>query len=173
MSGAGEDLCRALATPERARSVVAELVGPTLDFGPVPAGPGGMATATAHGRVGRLRAESLTGSLVRVTVPVGLDLDVVVGRREVPVDVTLEVRIGLRSCLAPGADEVVVEVDELGPADIDVRSRASGVGGVIVRRLGDLDNEIRHHVIRWVTDLLTRPEAVAARRIPVAEADSA
>jgi hypothetical protein len=171
---AGDDLVQALATPARAKSVVSDLLGPTLDFGPVPAGPGGMATATAHGRVGRLSAESTAATHVRVTVPVRLDLAVVVGRREIPVDVTLSVRIGLGACLAPGADEVVVEVDELGPGDIDVDTRASGVGGVIVRRLGDIDNEIRHHVIHYVTELLARPEAVAARHIPVdAESESA
>lgn len=170
----GRALVDAVATPERAVGVIGELVGDTIAFGPVEAGPGGMATATARGTVGRMRATSDGPAHVTVTVPVVLDLAVEIGRRTVPVEGRLAVRIGLHSCLAADASEVVVEVDEIGPADIDVSTRASGVGGVLVRRLGDLDNEIRHHVIAWVTDLLTRPEAHAARRIPVgAEAEPA
>ena len=170
---AGKALVRSLATPARAVGVISDLLGDTVAFGPVPAGPGGMAVATAQGRIRRMKAVADAPTHVTVTVPVELDLAVELGRRDVPVEADLEVRIGLAACLAPDGSEVIVEVDTLGPADIDVVTRASGVGGVLVRRLGDLDHEIRHHVIAWVTDLLQRPEAGEARRIPVEDAETA
>lgn len=166
MSAADEAL-RDAARPERAVEAIGDLIGTEVAFGPVTAGPGGMATATATGRVGRITARSTAPDRVALTAPVHLDLTVTIGRSDVPVDARLEVRIALHACLAPDESEVVVEVAELGPADIDVSTRARGVGGVLVRRLGDLDNEIRHHVIRWVTDLLQTPEAIDARHIPV------
>lgn len=166
---AGEQLASSVVTPARAVAVIDELVGDTIAFGPVPAGPGGMATATAKGWVGRLTGASDRSDHVTVVVPVDLDLTVVMGRREIPVEGQLEVRIGLQACVAPDGSEVTVEVDTLGPGDIDVETRASGMGGVLVRRLGDLDNEIRHHVIGWVTELLRRPEAEQARRIPIGD----
>ena len=177
MSGeesAGAALARSVATPERAVEVIDDLLGDTIAFGPVPAGPGGMATATARGRVLRMSAVADGPDHVTVTVPVDLDLSVVVGRRAGPGEGELVVRVGVHSCLAADGSQVLVEVDTLGPGDIDVVTRASGMGGVVVRRLGDLDNEIRHHVIAWVTDLLQRPEAEQARRLPVDdEADTA
>ena len=43
-----------------------------------------------------------------------------------------------------------------------------GMGGVFLRRLGDLDAEIRHHVGVYVSAVLATPEAVAECRIAVA-----
>ena len=106
-------------------------------------------------------------------MPVDLDLVVELGRREIPVDVELTVRIGLRGRLLPGGDTVVVDVDDLRPEDIDVDVHARGVGGVLVRRLGDLDAEIRQHVITWVDELLSSPEADRARHLAVEESDTA
>ncbi|NMO89246.1 hypothetical protein [Actinomycetospora sp. TBRC 11914] len=160
----------AIATPERAVRDIGALIGDRVAFGPVAAGPGGMATAHATGIVGRLRGRR--GSRVgrtEVHVPVDLDVTVQIGAQTVPVEATMTVRIGLEACFAPGADHVVVEVDELGPADIALETRTRGIGGVFVRRLGNLDAEIRHHVIAYVTDLLETPEARDLRHIALDE----
>lgn len=155
----------AVASPERAVAVIAELVGPTVAFGPVPVGPNGMATATAEGRVGRLTGRRTAPGRGEVTVPARLDVSVLLGRRRVPVDVDLVVRIGLTA--RPTGDAVEVDVAPIACGDIDVDARTSGAGGVIVRRMADLEGEIRHHVGVYVSTLLTTPEAVAACRLPL------
>jgi hypothetical protein len=155
----------AVATPERAVRDIGDLIGDRLAFGPVTAGPGGMATAHATGIVGRLRGRRST----EVHVPVQLDIAVHMGARSVPVEAKMTVRIGLEACLAPEGDHVLVEVDELGPGDIALETHTRGVGGVFVRRLGNLDAEIRHHVIAYVTELLETPEARELRFIPLDE----
>lgn len=166
MTGDRDAAVSAIATPERAVRDIGGLVGDTVAFGPAPAGPGGMATARAVGVVGRLRGRrgSAPGS-AEVHVPVQLDVSVEIGSQTVPVDARMTVRIGLRACLAPEGDHVVVEVDEIGPGDIALETHTRGAGGMLVRRLGNLDAEIRHHVIGYVTDLLTTPEARELRVI--------
>ncbi|MEJ2867073.1 hypothetical protein WCD74_04810 [Actinomycetospora sp. OC33-EN08] len=159
----------AVVTPERAVRDVSGLIGDRIAFGPVTAGPGGMATARAVGVIGRLRGRRQGPARTEVHVPVQLDLTVEIGARTVPVDGQMTVRIGLEACLAPGSDHIVVEVDEIGPADIALETRTSGIGGVFVRRLGNLDAEIRHHVIGFVTDLLGSEEARDLRRIDLDE----
>ncbi|MDD7967590.1 hypothetical protein [Actinomycetospora lemnae] len=155
----------AVATPHRAVSVVTGLLGPTVDFGPVPAGPHGMATASATGTVGRLTAWRDGVTRVIVCVPVALDVTVVVGSRSIPAEVDLVVRVGLVGRAAPGAVEI--DVDPVRSEDIDADIRTRGVGGVFLRRLGDLDAEIRHHVGVHVATVLATPEAVAECRIAV------
>jgi hypothetical protein len=166
--GGPDDVVAAIATPERAVRDIGALLGDRIAFGPVAAGPGGMATARATGAVGRLRGRRGSGpGRAEVHVPVELDITVEIGTQTVPVEAWLTVRIGLGACLAPGADHIVVEVDEIGPGDIALETRARGVGGVLVRRVGNLDAEIRHHVIGYVTELLATEEARALRTIPV------
>jgi hypothetical protein len=160
----------AIATPERAVRDIGDLIGDRVAFGPVTAGPGGMATANATGVVGRLRGRRGTrAGRTEVHVPVTLDLAVQIGARTVPVEAEMTVRIGLDACVAPEGDHLVVEVDELGPGDIALETHTRGVGGVFVRRLGNLDAEIRHHVIAYVTELLETPEARELRFIPLDE----
>lgn len=159
----------AIATPERAVRDISDLIGDRIAFGPVPAGPGAMATARAVGVVGKLRGRDEGGGRTEVHVPVALDVSVEMGTRTVPVDADMTVRIGLEARLAPGADHVVIQVDELGPDDIALETKVSGIGGVLVRRLGNLDAEIRHHVIGYVTELLGSPEARDLRSIDLDE----
>jgi hypothetical protein len=172
VSSERDAMVSAVAGPERAVRDIGDLIGDRVAFGPVTAGPGGMATAHASGIVGRLRGRrgTLPGS-TEVHVPVQLDISVQIGTRTVPVEARMTVRIGLEACLAPEGDHVLVEVDELGPDDVALETHSHGVGGVFVRRLGNLDAEIRHHVIGYVTDLLETPEARELRWIPLDEED--
>ncbi len=163
-------LVAAIATPERAVRDIGDLIGDRVAFGPVTAGPGGMATANATGVVGRLRGRCGTrAGRTEVHVPVTLDVSVQIGRQTVPVEAEMTVRIGLDACVCPDGDHILVEVDEIGPGDIALETHTRGVGGVFIRRLGNLDAEIRHHVIGYVTDLLETPEARELRYIPLDE----
>lgn len=164
-AGPALDDVRAVATPERAVRVIGDLLGPTVAFGPVPAGPHDMATARAHGRIGGLTARRDGGTRVLVSVPVALDVAVTVGTRTLPADVDLVVRVRLHG--RPVAGAVEIDVAPIAPEDIDADVRTPGVGGVFLRRLGDLDAEIRHHVAVYVATLLATPEALAACRLPL------
>jgi hypothetical protein len=62
---------------------------------------------------------------------------------------------------------VEVDVAPIQASDIDCDVRTRGVGGVFLRRLGDLDAEIRHHVSVYVSTLLGTPEAIEACRLPL------
>ena len=67
----------------------------------------------------------------------------------------------------PGYVAGTLSIDPVHSEDIDADIRTRGVGGVFLRRLGDLDAEIRHHVGVHVATVLATPEAVAECRIAV------
>lgn len=163
--GLSLDTVLAVSTPERAVRVIADLLGPSVTFGPVPAGPHDMATAEATGSVGRLTARREGVTRVVVCVPVALDLTVTIGSRRIPAEVDLVVRVGLVGRAAAGAVEI--DVDPIAPEDIDADIRTRGVGGVFLRRLGDLEAEVRHHVGVWASTLLATPEAIEECRIAI------
>ena len=75
------------------------------------------------------------------------------------------VRVGLAGRAVAGAVEI--DVDPIAPEDIDADIRTRGVGGVFLRRLGDLDAEVRHHVGVWASTLLATPEAIEECRIAI------
>jgi hypothetical protein len=160
------DTVLSVVTPQRAVRVIAGLIGDRVAFGPVPAGPHDMATASATGLVGRLTARREGVARVVVSAPVSLDVTVTIGSRHIPAEVELVVRVGLTGRAVAGAVEI--DVDPIRPEDVDAEVRTRGVGGVFLRRLGDLDAEIRHHVGVYVSTLLATPEAVAECRIAVA-----
>ena len=163
--GLDVDTVLSVATPQRAVRVISGLIGDAVAFGPVPAGPHEMATASAVGAVGRLTAWRDGVTRVIVCVPVSLDVTVDIGSRRIPAEVDLVVRVGLVGRAAPGAVEI--DVEAIAHEDIDADIRTRGVGGVFLRRLGDLDTEIRHHVGVYVSTLLATPEAVAECRIAI------
>ena len=82
-----EDVLSSVATPERAVADIGGLLGDRVAFGPVAAGPGGVATARATGVVGRLRGRrGPVPGRAEVHVPVELDITVDVGTQTVPVE---------------------------------------------------------------------------------------
>ena len=166
----GRAFLESAVTAERAAQLVAGLVGPVVEFGPVPVGPRGMATATATGEVDDVRGHRRSDAdPVVVTVTVTVEISVQLGDRTLPATADLGVRVRLRprpsACPTP---TVIVDVDPVAPEDIDVTSHLGGLAGVFLRRLVDLDAEIRHQVRTWVAELLDSEAGRAARWIDVA-----
>lgn len=166
----GRAFLESAVTAERVAQLVAGLVGPVVEFGPVPVGPRGMATATATGEVDDVRGHRRSDAdPVVVTVTVTVEISVQLGDRTLPVTADLGVRVRLRprpsACPTP---MVIVDVDPIASEDIDVTSHLGGLAGVFLRRLVDLDAEIRHQVRTWVAELLDSEAGRAARCIDVA-----
>lgn len=159
----GQGVLEAIVTPERAAAVVADVVGPQVRFGPVRTGRGGIATATAVGDVGEIVGRRHDADVL-LEIPVLLAIDVCIGDRTVPVPAEVTVPLRLRAGLVrPLA--IAIEVDPVEPADVDVRSEVRGVAGVLLRRFGNLDDEIRRHVATFVQDVVDGEAGREARRI--------
>lgn len=156
-----------VVTAERAAEIVAGIVGPVVRFGPVPVGPHAMATATAEGRLGQVRGHRRldAGALV-VTVAVALRIAVRLGEKTLPAQADLLVRVRLRPRLV-ATPALAVDVDPIEDRDVAVETYTNGVSGVFLRRLGNLDDEIRTHARDYVADLLDTGPARAARHIDI------
>lgn len=138
-------------TPQRILAVVRAIAGDEVNVGPIQAGPGGMAQANAHGRIGEPNIEH-TGDdplsyLIRL--PVELELRVDVGGGKHDYTVQAEVRITLTVHLERPL-VVVIEPATPGRGDVDVKVRAKGMQAKMVGKLGDIDNELKHHIAAYV-----------------------
>lgn len=77
----GVNFVRHAVTAERIAASIAEQSGDRVDVGPIPAGPGGIATATSTGRIGDITVTPEPGDLLRfrAVLPIQLDHEVKLG----------------------------------------------------------------------------------------------
>ncbi len=165
----GVNFVRHAVTAEKIAPAIADVAGDTVAVGPLAAGPGGIASVSATGRIGTIAVRPEPGELLRfvATMPIDLDLDVRIGpvvnrysgKVEVPLAMTARVAEPLT---------LVIDVDPVIAGDIRVTLQPENPGGDLLQRLGNMDAEVRSQVARFVNDRLTSDEAVAARTIDVA-----
>lgn len=157
-------------TAERVAATVARVAGETIEVGPLPVGPGGIATAKAVGKVLPIEAEQISTAPIthRVRIPVALDLEVRLAgqKHRFSGSLTLTLVIAARAEVDPL--RVLIDIAPLTQQDVALRMDASGLQARILKRLGDMDNEIREQVTRVVGDLLEAPAAQEVRVIDIA-----
>lgn len=155
-------------TDERLASALAAVAGDVIRVGPLGVGPGGAATVDAEGRVGSPAVERIPGTPLqfRATLPVDLSLDVRVAgahhRYEAAVTIPLELTV-----LTEEPITLVIEVARVSSKDLGVRLRAEGMRAKVLSRLGNVEDEVRRHVARFVRERVDSPEGLQARRIEI------
>lgn len=164
----GANFVRHAVTAERIAASITEVAGDTIEEGPTPAGPGGIATATSTGRIGTVRVVPNPGDLVRfdAVLPIELDLEVKlgpVGNRyrglvEVPLKLTVHVARPLM---------LVIEIAPVAGNEVRVDMRSTSVGGDVLQRVGNIDAEVQGQVARIVNQKMSTDKAKAARTIDV------
>lgn len=161
---------RSAARPERIAEVIAEIVGDRIEVGPVHAGPGGLASVTATGRPGKVRAAACDGEEwdVALELPIGLrlrvDLAGVIGRFVATVRVRLRVELVLEDPCA-----VFVRTEEVSQEHVDIRVRPVDGPARLLDRLADVRSLAAEHVVAYVRDLLSSSEIREVRRIDIAQ----
>lgn len=140
-------------TPRRIVAVVRAIAGDDVVVGPIKVGPGSMALADAHGRIGEPVVER-TGDdplAYLIRLPVELDLRVDVGGGKHDYTVQAEVRIALTVHVER---PLVVVIEPATPhrRDVDVKVRAKGMQAKMIGRLGDIDNELKRHIAAYVRE---------------------
>ena len=158
-----------VVTPERVAETIAHVAGDEVRVGPMHAGPGGAATVTAVGRVGKVTAvHAFRGA------PLSFDA-------EIPIDVSLDVRVAGASHKYSGHLTVPLhitlraiapvtlrfDIDAVHPEEVGVELSAEGLRAKVLQRLGDMDDEVRRAVASTVTARLGSPEALAVREIDI------
>ncbi|MBJ8346092.1 TetR/AcrR family transcriptional regulator [Antrihabitans sp. YC2-6] len=155
------------AGPEHIKQVVAELLGDTLEIGPMPVGPkSARAVASAIGKIGDIDVRRTGGpSSMMVTVPVAVDVDVRVGRnyrRKFSATVSMPVKVDI----APTANlQLKVETKKPRRTDIAVSVDVYGLSLKLMRRIGRVDELLRTHSLDYLDKVLNSPEGRAATTI--------
>jgi hypothetical protein len=138
-------------TPARITGVIRNLAGSQVNVGPMDAGPGGVASATATGTMEEPVVEQ-TGDdplAYRVTLPVKLDLDVVVAGAHHRYAADATVVIGIAVHLAAPLS-ICIEPTPPSRRDVTVKVNAKGLQAKLLGRVGDIDNEIRREIAAYV-----------------------
>lgn len=158
----------AAAPPNRVGEVVARLVGDHITIGPLAVGPGGIASATARGTRGPVHVASCVHTYWRqsVTVPIGLWIDVQLGKRTVHYRgaVQIETRFRLR---LDRPCTVTVEVEDVQEHHIRTVVEPAGVGARLIGCVGGVDETVAEQVLTYVKNLITSAEFDAAMHIDV------
>lgn len=140
-------------TPQRIADVIRDLAGAAVEVGPITAGPGGVALASAVGRLGDPAIE-LTNEeplAYAVSLPVDLALDVTVAGTKHHFDVDATVRIAFTVVLArPLSICIVPESPTYRDVTVDVHPR--GMQARMIGRFGDIERELRKHIARYVRE---------------------
>ena len=156
-------------TADRIKASITGLAGKDIVSGPSPAGPGGIASAKAVGRIGEVRVAPHPGDLVsfRALLPIDLDLEIRLGPVsnaykglvEVPLSLTVHVVQPLT---------IQIEIKPITGSDVQVDMRPANAGADLLKRVGDIDSEVRGEVARIVNEKMDTKEARASRIIDVA-----
>lgn len=167
----GRNFVYSVVTPERVAATIAHVAGQAVDVGPMRAGPGDAATVTATGTIGGIEARVTSRYEpleLEASIPIELSLHVRVAgtqhRYRGRVVVPLRLRV-----VATEPVVLTIDIAEVLPREIDVTLEAGGLPGRLLRRVGNIDTEVRRTVATVVNDRLSSPDGMAARRIDVLE----
>lgn len=165
----GRQFFEVLVTAERVAGAVGGLAGQTLEIGPIPVGPGGLARATVSGRIGAPAAVRRDGEPLtfRLTIPADIDLLVEVGlqpnRFHGTVTVGLDLTVRAARPLA-----LVVEIDPPMPEDVGVDLAPDGLRASLLQSFAGMDAEIAKFVARYVAREISSPKVVDACHLDIA-----
>jgi hypothetical protein len=165
----GVNFVRHAVTADRIKASITGLAGNDIVSGPSPAGPGGIATATSTGRIGEVRVVPEPDDLVRfrAVLPIELSLEIKLGpvsnryKGLVEVPLVMTVRIGSPLTL-------IIETRPVRGNEITVDIRPTNAGADLLKRVGDIDSEVKAEVARIVNEKMNTPAARAQREIDIA-----
>jgi hypothetical protein len=156
---------------ERVRGAVNTIAGEAIDFGPIDAGPGGIATVTAYGVIAEAMATRLPGPRVsyRVLLPIDLTFEIDLQIERQRFDARLLVPLTLTAVALSGV-RIFIEATPPHGDEVQVELKAQGLRASVVQRVVGIEDELRRFVARYVTKELDKPHVRDARTIDVTEA---
>ncbi|WP_157534886.1 hypothetical protein [Nocardia inohanensis] len=164
-------LLRAAADPGRIATLIAAVIGDTIEVGPLPLAPGGLVSAAAVGRAREVRvipaADDYRVMAVRAPILLGLRVQLLgmVARYSAIVSVSTEIRLIPRLPCA-----LSVEIAPVRGEQITTRLYARDALAKVIRYAVPVEALIESHVARYVNTVLEGPEVLGLRHIDVAEA---
>ena len=164
----GVNFVQLAVTDERVAAALVSVAGDVIRIGPLAVGPRQAATVNAEGRVGSPsieRRDTIPLSF-RAVLPVELSLDVAVTGMHHHYDADLRIPFELTVNTAAPIT-LLIDVARLSSRDVDVTLRADGVRARVLSRLGNVEDEVRRQVARFVRERVDSVEGESARRIEI------
>jgi hypothetical protein len=155
-------------TAERIGGALAAVAGDVIRVGPMAVGPASAATVDAEGRIGApaIERQDTSPLTFAAVLPVELSLDVKVAGVNHHYDARLRVPLRLTIRTAEPIT-LVIDVARVSSRDIDVRLHADGMRAKVLSRLGNVEEEIRRQVARFVRERVDSPQGEQARRVEI------
>jgi hypothetical protein len=166
----GLDFFTEAINEERVLDAVRVIAGQQIEFGPVNAGPGGIATVKAYGEVKQPSAALIPGEHVgyRVLLPLELTFEVVI-QVEQRFEAELLVPFTLRAVPRSGV-RIFIEAEPPRTEEMQVELRAQGMRSTVLQRVADVEGELRRFVAEYVIEELEKPHVTETRTIDVSGA---
>jgi hypothetical protein len=164
----GVNFVKLAVTDERLGDALAAVAGDEIQVGPLAVGPANAATVDAKGRVGTPEIERQEGVPLAFTavLPVELALDVKVAGVNHHYDARLSVPLEL-TVMTEEPITLVIDVARVSSRDIEVQLKATGMRAKVLSRLGNVEDEIRRQVAKFVRERVDSPAGERARRIEI------
>lgn len=155
-------------THERLAAALVAVAGDAIRIGPLRVGPREAATVNAQGHLRTPAIERLGNDPVRfrAVLPVELSLDVAVTGMHHYFDADLRIPLELTVKTAEPIT-LLIDVARVSSRDVDVTLRADGVRARVLSRLGNVEDEVRRQVSRFVRERVASEEGERARRIEI------
>ena len=154
-------------SPDHIHSVIADLLGTSLVIGPLAVGPGKRGRAVARGVVGDIATTRAARGLA-AKIPVGLVIDIEVGRFQKRICAKVVVPIGISARVKDDLT-LVIDVARPHPRAISVDVDALGLSAVVVRKVGKVDDLVRANTLAHIDAVLASPEGKAATTIDIGQ----
>jgi hypothetical protein len=155
----GASYIRSVLHKDRVLSMINDVLGPTIELGPIGAGPGRKAaTVSVVGTFGATTGEEIPGDLVayRVFLPINVafDIDMRVDKHRFVADVVVPLTLTVHT-VAP----LRVRIDITVPSgdDVVLDLQASSRRGAMLQRLAGLEAELRRFLVKVVLTELAKP----------------
>ncbi|MCW2758272.1 MAG: hypothetical protein JWO46_2018 [Nocardioidaceae bacterium] len=168
----GEQFFASAISEERILGAVDVLAGQPIDVGPIGAGPRKMVKLRAYGAIGAASATRIGDGDpaapigFRVLLPVHLSFDVDLQVEVHKFHADLVVPLTLTATALDGV-RIFVDVEPPSADEVQVAVRAEGLRASIVKRVANIEGELRRFVARYVSRELAKPHVQDARLIDV------
>jgi hypothetical protein len=165
----GVEFFRQAVTEDRVLGGVRVLAAEPIDFGPLGVGPGRLAKVSARGQVGEPTVTQLSEQPMSylVTLPVALafTLDLLVDTHRFDADVTVPLTLTAR---AERPLTILIDVTPPRSRDLTVVVKGDSARAELMRKVADIDSELRRFIAKFIRRELEKPAVQAARTVDIA-----
>ncbi|MCZ4497479.1 MAG: hypothetical protein JWQ74_32 [Marmoricola sp.] len=167
----GLDFFSEAVSEDRILGAVNNIAGQPIDFGPMGVGPGKIAKVRAYGEIGAATAHRLDGGQIayRVELPVSLNFELDLQVETLVFHAELLVPLTLTARAVEGV-RIFISIEPPHSSDIQVRVQAEGIRASIMKRVADVEGELKRFVATYVARETSKPHIEAARVIDVSAA---